>query len=255
MPGARPASQGAGAARQIVQERRNRQDLLGGGGGRARCRARRNRAAARAPRCLARLVDEARSRRPACGDPMAGDRAMRLKRPREPTREPTRERPRERPRECPTEIDLARAWAFDRAHPSASRPLRRDGLADPGRCDLRQCAAPGRTGAAPARPRSRRAALQKSSTDSRRRPGPGPYARGAGAVRLARGGRRGRASDRARNQYSVSLIRCGWPRSCSGPPILPPLMPARIVPALGRLSRSTCSAGSHNFERTMALLH
>jgi tRNA pseudouridine32 synthase / 23S rRNA pseudouridine746 synthase len=55
------------------------------------------------------------------------------------------------------------AWlalgAFDRAHAPASRPLRRHGLAHPGRRDLRQRAAPRRTAAAFACARRRRAAL------------------------------------------------------------------------------------------------
>ena len=54
---------------------------------------------------------------------------------------------------------LARARAADRAHASAAGALRGNGLADSGRCDLRQCAAAGRTAAASPRPRNHGAAL------------------------------------------------------------------------------------------------
>ena len=46
--------------------------------------------------------------------------------------------------------DLARPRTADRTHASAARPLRGDGLADPGRCDLRPCAANGWSDAASA---------------------------------------------------------------------------------------------------------
>ena len=58
--------------------------------------------------------------------------------------------------------DLARARTGDRPHPSAAGALRGDGLADPGRCDLRHRAAKRRPGPASARPRNRRAAVEKS---------------------------------------------------------------------------------------------
>ena len=59
----------------------------------------------------------------------------------------------------------------------------------------------------------------------------------------------------ARDQYSVAFSRSGAVRSCSGPPILPWVRSARIVPALGRLLRSTWRDASHSFERTIALAH
>ena len=57
------------------------------------------------------------------------------------------------------------------------------------------------------------------------------------------------------DQYSVAFSRSGAVRSCSGPPILPWVRSARIVPALGRLLRSTWRDASHSFERTIALAH
>src|SRR6516165_1318947 len=57
------------------------------------------------------------------------------------------------------------------------------------------------------------------------------------------------------DQYSVALSRSGAARSCSGPPILPWVRSARMVPELGRLLRPTCRDGSHSFERTIALAH
>ncbi len=65
LPGARPASQGAGGARQAVSQRRRRQDLLGRGRRRAGRRRRHDRTAARPARRHPRLVDEARSGGPA----------------------------------------------------------------------------------------------------------------------------------------------------------------------------------------------
>jgi len=84
------------------------------------------------------------------------------------------------------EFDLARARAFDRTHASASRPLRRDGLAHPRRRDLWDRIAQRWTNAAFACAGSGRAALQKSRADPRRRSHPRAYARGAYSMRLAR---------------------------------------------------------------------
>ena len=57
------------------------------------------------------------------------------------------------------------------------------------------------------------------------------------------------------DQYIVCLIRSGARRSCSGPPILPLVNSARIVPGVGKVLRSTMLAGSHSFERMIALVH
>ena len=43
--------------------------------------------------------------------------------------------------------------------------------------------------------------------------------------------------------------------STSGPPILPWVRSARMVPELGKVLRSICVAGSHSLERTIALEH
>ncbi len=72
---------------------------------------------------------------------------------------------------------LARARTADRAHAPASRPLRRNGLADCRRCDLRQCAAQRRPGAASAFARDRGAALQEPRADQRHCAGAGAHAR------------------------------------------------------------------------------
>ena len=90
-----------------VQAPPRRQDLLGGGRRRAHGGRRRDRHAAGAARSGFWLVDEARSGRAAGGDEMEGDGALR--------------RPHAR---------LARARAGHRAHASAARALRRDGLSD-----------------------------------------------------------------------------------------------------------------------------
>ena len=63
LPGARPPPQGAGHARQAVQGRQGRQDLLGGGRRRPHRGRGPHRSAARPPRRQPRLVDEGRSRR------------------------------------------------------------------------------------------------------------------------------------------------------------------------------------------------
>ena len=75
-------------------------------------------------------------------------------------------------------------------------------------------------------------------------------------VRLAGRGRlvEGSRADRPRS-IQRRLQRSGAVRSCSGPPSLPPVRSARIVPALGRLLRSTWREASHSFERTIALAH
>ena len=76
LPGARPPPQGARALEPAVQAPPRRQDLLGGGRGRPGG-GRADRHAARPARPDARLVDEARSGRPAGGDEMEGDGACR----------------------------------------------------------------------------------------------------------------------------------------------------------------------------------
>ena len=75
LPGARPPSQGAGAARQAVQAGQGRQDLLGGGRRLARRRRGPHRYSARQARRRARLVDETRSARRAGGEHLEGDGA------------------------------------------------------------------------------------------------------------------------------------------------------------------------------------
>ena len=87
--------------------RQGRQDLLGGGRGRPRGGRRPHRHAAWPARRQPRLVDEARSGRPAVIDDVEGDGATRG-------------------------LDLARAGAADRADAPAARALRGDGLADLG---------------------------------------------------------------------------------------------------------------------------
>ena len=163
LPHSRPPSQGAGAARQAVSQRCDRQDLLGRRRRRPGCRRRRNRHAARPPRRQYRLVAEARSARPAGADPVESDGAR-------------------------TGPDLARARTADRTHPSAAGALRGDGLAHSGRCRVRQCAAARRPAASSTRPRNHGAALQEPRAHSRRRAGAGAFARASGAVRLARRG-------------------------------------------------------------------
>jgi hypothetical protein len=89
------------------------------------------------PRCDPRLVDEARSgRRSALDDEVAGDGTQR------------------RP-----QVDLACARTVDRAYASASRALRRNGLADRRGWHLWHGAAVRRPGPAAARARDRGAAL------------------------------------------------------------------------------------------------
>jgi len=83
-------------------------------------------------------------------------------------------------------ITLACARTVDRTHASASRPLRRHGLADCRRCDLRHGIAERRYSAASACTGSHRAALQKSRADLCRRASSCAYGRGTGAMRLAR---------------------------------------------------------------------
>src|SRR5262249_4333047 len=56
-------------------------------------------------------------------------------------------------------------------------------------------------------------------------------------------------------QSLVAIMRSGAVRSCSGPPIAPLLMAAKIAPDVGRVLRSICAAGSHSLERTIALAH
>src|SRR6516225_3951452 len=85
----------------------------------------------------------------------------------------------------PRETDLACARTADRSHPSAARALRRNGLADPGRCDLRHRAALRRHRPATACPRDRSAALQEPRADPRYRAGAAAYARAPDVLRLA----------------------------------------------------------------------
>jgi len=91
------------------------------------------------------------------------------------------------------ENELARTRTVDRTHASASRPLRRTGLAHSRRRDLWDSIAQRLSDPTFACPGSRRSALQKSRTDPRRRANSSPYARGARPMRLARRRSRQRA--------------------------------------------------------------
>ena len=78
---------------------------------------------------------------------------------------------------------------LDRAHASAARALRGNGLADLGRCDLRLGAADRRPDPASAFARGRGAALQEPLADPRHRAAAAAHARRAGAMRVASGQR------------------------------------------------------------------
>jgi hypothetical protein len=162
-------------------------------------------------------------------------------------------RPSKPPRQRSTSTHLACARAADRPDAPTARPLRRDGLAHRRGLRLRQRPAHGRTGPASACARGRGADLQEPGPHQGMRASAAAHARTPAGLWMA-----GRERERFRHrlrQYSVALSRSGAARSCSGPPTRPCVRSARIVPALGRLARSTWREASHSFERTIAFAH
>ena len=137
VPGARPPSQGAGRARTPVQSWLRRQDLLGAGRGRTGAGGRPHRPAARPQGRNARVVDEARPRRPDGDDDLEGvgpRRRRSLPRLRERSgggrqQTPCRQQPPSASGAGSNAPHLAGAGAAHRPHPSAARALRGDGLA------------------------------------------------------------------------------------------------------------------------------
>src|SRR5579862_2010222 len=101
------------------------------------------------------------------------------------------------------------------SHASAPGALRRNGLADPGRCDLRHGTALRRRRAATARPRDCHTALQKTRADPRDRPGTAAHAQAPFGMRMA-GRARNRCAGARAKQGSCESVKVPGDDSTSG---------------------------------------